>query len=311
MKFAELDDVRELLVLVLSRLSLRFLSPSKEEVLARFLGDAVHALARGRRRAIASSLTSVLDGELATHETGKLTQEIIRNKWIESFSVSAIKRETSRQSVVLDGLERLDEALHRGKGVILWESPFGKRLLGMAALVERGYVLHQVHSQEHGASRTWLGQRVFRAIYRRAESGLFADILDIQDDSFAYLKLIVGWLDQNGIVCISGLGREGRRFMPVALLGVRLRVATGTVNLARMTGASIIPVFCFRDGNGADRLVLEKPIELDGGLDRDEVLMSGVTQYAHLLEAYIRKYPDQWYRWHRLPGTKASRQAAA
>jgi len=108
---------------------------------------------------------------------------------------------------------------------------------------------------------------------------------------------------------MPGLGGEGHKFVPAQFLGARQQFATGVVSLARMTGASLIPVFCFKQDDGVDHLVLEKPINLESSGDGDEALEQIVTKYARLLESYIRKHPDQWYRWHNLPLPRRGKSA--
>ena len=258
MKIADAEDLRELLLLALSRFSLRFLSSDKEEALARFVRDRVHTFVRKRRRQMAGSMAAALGDKIGPDEMETLTREVIRNKWVASFSISAIRRRGFSRNVAIDGLEHLDRALERGNGVVLWESDFGSRRLAKAVLAEKGYSLCQVHAPEHGASRTWLGQNILRAIHRRAESRLFVETIDVHHSSFVYLKLIVSWLYHNMVVCTNSLGREGAKFVTVEFMGVRLKIATGAISLARMTGATIIPIFCFRSFASGRRVLATK-----------------------------------------------------
>ena len=297
MKFAGPVDLRDLMFLALNKFSLRFLSPRGEERLEGFIGDIAYTFLKSRRLRVANHISAVLGSELAPYQVWRLTRGVFRNKRVENFSLSVISRKSIRNGIIIEGLENLEEALSRGRGAILWESPFGNRFLAKAALADKGFQLCQVHYRGHGGSPTWFGQRIIRGIDRRAESNIFSEIVEIQDDTLAYLRLMIGRLKQNGIICISGIGSDGHKFVPVELLGMKRYIATGIVSLARMTDASTIPMFCYRNGSGADRLVLEKPIHLADGGDRDEVLIQGVTQYVGLLESYIRRHPDQWYQW--------------
>ena len=163
--------------------------------------------------------------------------------------------------------------------------------------MEKGFSLCQIHGQPHGGSQTWLGQKVIRRIRRKAKARLCPEIIDIPNDSFAYLRDLVSRLKQNGIICIYAFGSLGHKFVHVEFLGTKQHFATGIFSVARMTGASIIPIFCFKDADDTDHLVLEKPMNLESGGDWDDVLTQVITRYAQILESYIGKYPDQW-PWH-------------
>nr|MBC8427638.1 hypothetical protein [bacterium] len=277
MKISGFTDLSELTLLVLQKFSSRFPSGNGEERLARFIGDIAYTVPWGPHRMIANRLSMVFGSELTLYQIKRLTREVFRNRWanrevlwLQKFSSSAFKRKTACQRIRVEGLEHLSEAISRGKGMILWESSFGKRVLAKVVLLEKGFSLCQVHGPEHGGSPTWLGQRVIRSIYRKAAGKLFLELIDIQYDSFAYLRRLANRLKQNGIVCMPGLGGEGHKFVPVQFLGARQQFATGVVSLARMTGASLIPIFCFKQDDGMDHLVLEKPINLECYGDGDE-----------------------------------------
>jgi len=298
-RVAKSRDLYDLALLVLNEMSSRPLSSHGEEILARLIGEIAWRVQWGQRRTIADRLSGVLCDEMTPDQIKKLTRKVFRNKWVERFSYAAASKKNACQNVRIEGLERLHEAVRLGKGVILWESPFGKRLLGKVALMERGFILCQVHDQGHGGSRSWLGQRVIRKIHRTAEARVFPEIIDIQDDSFAYLRSLINRLRQNAIICISALGGKGHKFVSLEFLGYSQRFATGTVSLARMTGASLIPIFCIKQDDGTNRLIIENPIYIKKNGDSDQAAVDGVAEYAGLLESYIRKHPDHWYRWDR------------
>ena len=303
MKIAGRRDLRAIILLSLNEVSARFLSSRGEERLGEVIGRVAYTIFRRRRRLITSGLAGVFGSSLASGDISRIAKRVLRNEWVGGFSLSAARKNPS-QRVVLDGLEHVHTALSRGKGLILLESPFGKRLLGKAVLAQKGFILSQLHAKQHGGPLTWLGQTLIRRMFRTIESKFVHEIIDIDEHSLAYLRLLINRLNQNGIICISGVGRSGRNHVPDELAGVEVLLPTGPFSLARMSGAAIIPLFCFTDDDGVERLTLETPIRLDGSDRSDEALVQGVRQYARLLEAYIGRYPDQWYLWHRASGVR-------
>jgi KDO2-lipid IV(A) lauroyltransferase len=306
MKVAGLTDLHHVSLLALNKFSSSLLSPGGEEMITRFIGDIAHTIFRRQRRAIADRLSSFLSHEVDSHDIKRLTREVFRRRvvngeifWLSKSSPAVLTGKTGFDRFRIEGLECLRQALSRGNGVILWESPrFGKPLLAKIALIRRGFKLSQVHALSHGGSSSWVGQRIIRRLYRKEETKLFQEIIDIQDDSLAYLRLLIDRLRRNRIICISGLGGKGHKFLSVEFLGIRQNFPTGAVNLARMTGASLIPIFCFSKDDETHRLVLEKPINLESNSNQEDVVVSSVTQYVRLLESYVRNHPDQWHRWH-------------
>lgn len=297
MKWAKFRDFHDLALLVLNGIFSRFLSFHAEVILATLVGDIAWGLQRSRRRVIAERLSETLSPGLGLDRAQKLTRKIFQNMCVERFSYLAADKEDASQNITIVGLENLREAVRRGKGVILWESAFGKSYLGKATLVRRGFFLYPVHDQQHGGSRSWLGQRVIRKIYRKAENRLFPEIIDIRDDSLSYLRLLANRLRQNGIVCLSASGQHGHKFVSLEFLGSTKRFTTGTVSLAIMTGAALIPIFCIATDD-AERLIIERPLDLAKTEDWDNAVLRAIKEYAGLLEFYIRKHPDQWYEWH-------------
>lgn len=310
MKPVGFEDLTDVFLLLLTKFFPWLLSGSRREKVLRLIGDISCTFSMGQRRVIENRLRLVLGSERASDQRNRLTREVFRHRWInreimllKKVSLSRVDRRLICQGVRVEGLKYLSEALSRGKGAILWESSFGKRLLGKVVLMENGFSICQIHGPEHGGSPTWFGQSVIRKIHRKTEAKLFAEVIDIQYDSLAYLRLLVNRLKQNAVVCIPGLGEAGHKFLPVEFLGGEQHFATGLVNLARKTGASLIPIFCFREDDGTNHLVLEEPLALNHGA---EYLRQGVLRYATLLQSYIRAHPEQWPRWHKLPWTKKS-----
>ena len=292
-------DLHDLFILVLSRFSSWFLSARAEERVARFVGGLVYVILRSQRRRVADGLAVGLGRELGPDQIRRLTRKVFQNISVENFSLAALGRKGRLRGVTIDGLEYLREALDRGKGVILWENRFGRRLMAKAALVEKGFLICQVHDDTHGGSSTWMGQKLLCRLHRREERKIFSEVIIIPDDSFAYLRLLVNRLRQNSIVCITAMGPQGHKFVRTEFLGVRYQFATGVVTLARMTGASIVPIFCVTEADD-HRVILSKPISLEEDRNGDEAVMQGVSKYAALLESYIRRHPDHWHYWHKL-----------
>ena len=257
----------------------------------RWVADLDRTIRRGRLQAVRKNLER-FDPELSPCELDELVIRIYRDRW--TASGKTLPR--------LQGFERVEAGLERGRGVILWESPFGSRGRLHAVLLNRGIEFTQVHGAEHGGSGSWLGQRFIRGINRRAEEEIVPEIVDIQEGAYAYLRLVKARLASNRIVCMPGLGPKGRRFVQLDFLGGQERFATGVASLAISTGAALIPVYTFKERPGSWKTVFEETVDferLPGGKNARQA--AAVERYARLLESYIRRYPEQWRRWYANP----------
>ena len=139
---------------------------------------------------------------------------------------------------------------------------------------------------------------MIRKLHRAAESRLPVEVVDVDENSTAYIELLTERLRQNGLVCINAFGPLGRRFVELDFLGRKQRFATGFASLAISTGAALIPALCYRDPSGRRRVRLERPWPMVEGERLGKLQEQAIHYYAATLEAHVRQYPDQWFGWH-------------
>jgi lauroyl/myristoyl acyltransferase len=80
----------------------------------------------------------------------------------------------------------------------------------------------------------------------------------------------------------------------VDFFGQPARLPEGAAQIALRTGAPIVPVFVLREPGDTLRVQVETPLHLASTGNRDHDLLEGVQQIAHVLERYVRAYPEQW-----------------
>lgn len=302
MKLATYDDLGFLALWACERTPLRPLAAP----LGRALGDIDRLVRAGRRRRVERNVRR-FDPEMDDGAVKRLVEQIFRDRW--SGRGISLYREWARRAArgdaeprtPVEGWERLEAALAAGEGVVLWEAPFGSRSRLHISLLERGVEFLQVHGAEHGGSGSRLGQNVVKGMNRRAEEAVVPNIVDIQEGGYAYLRKVKARIADGGVVLMPGLGPKGRRFVRLDFLGFQESFATGVVSLAMSTGAALIPAYSFLEAPGRPKTVFEEPVRFDASRGRDEAQVEAVTQYARLLESYVRRFPTQWRRWHAEP----------
>jgi lauroyl/myristoyl acyltransferase len=103
------------------------------------------------------------------------------------------------------------------------------------------------------------------------------------------IRPIISALRQNAIVAQTGDGWHSAGFIDVDFLGRKMPFTNGVMNIARRTGAAIVPMFV-TGRPPALRRVIERPFGIEDG---DE-LRRRVGEYASRLEEYLLESPETW-----------------
>ncbi len=206
-------------------------------------------------------------------------------RYMVEFAASGALSPAERLAVGVEtpGFEGLDRGLARGRGALVAPMHFGNWDLGATIAAARGYSL------------TVVGETF-------GHPGLD--------------ELIVGGREALGVRLVKmervgpSLARSLRRNEMVATLidrplregGVRVRffgeeveVPSGPARLALRTGAAVGAVAFPRRGPGRIDVLsnFDLGFEASGDPDRDVQALTQAILRAH--EAYIRRYPEQWY----------------
>lgn len=282
-------------------------SPGWAATVARSVAWVAYRCSRTNRGLRSRSLRRAFGDGLSETQRRAIVKGSFREVWYEMFSSAASRREAIPANVSVHGVDHLQSALDKGRGVILWESAnFGGRTLAKRILRARGFSIHQVHGGDHMAAfhgdhspDTWLRERIVKPWFERCARTFVDEVIRLpRSDSLAFTRLLQERLRKNKIICIAGDGGWGWKRVPVAFLGHTKGFSTGMLSLARITGASILPMFCVRNSDGTVSLTIEGPIRMDPTVDRERDLETSVAEYAGLLESYVRRYPEQYRGWH-------------
>lgn len=195
--------------------------------------------------------------------------------------------------VSLEGKQNIDDALKKGKGVIVFTAHFGNwELLGVSLVLlgyDVGFIVRPVRSprlealvnrnrESMGVECIPRGTSIKKALWRLRRNGVLGILSDIDTK-------VDG-------VFVDFFGRPA--FTP-----------RGPVSIALRTGAALIPVFIIRQEDDTHRIVAEKPLELKVTGDQEEDVRLNTASFTKIIESYIRKYPEQWIwvheRWKTRP----------
>lgn len=116
------------------------------------------------------------------------------------------------------------------------------------------------------------------------------------------LRELIRVLRQGGMVGVLGDLSGGREGTKVQFFGRKTTAPFGIFEIAERTNAAVLPCFMIRlDGGPHHQVFVEEIFPLAKTKDGNTDIPGSVQNYYHLLEKWIRKYPDQWFwmykRW--------------
>ena len=184
----------------------------------------------------------------------------------------------------VEGLENLDRALAKGRGVLLLTAHFtalemGGRVLAMA-------VDHPFHGVQRPHENPVLQYCIDRGRARR-----FGRMYS-RDDIRGILKGLKGG---HALWYAPDQAYTGSRSVQAPFFGIPAASNPATARIAKVSGAPVVPFFTLREPGGRYRLRLLPALEdfPGGGLEAD------TTRINRIIEDQVRLAPAQYYWVHR------------
>jgi KDO2-lipid IV(A) lauroyltransferase len=268
---------------------LRLAPPSWTRGLGRALGWVWHDLLPIRRSTARRNVALALPGlpERTQRRVVRGAYAHFGRSVLELLRSAGQRAETGR----FDGRAHLEAALAKGRGVVVITAHLGnfERLVALETLC--GAPVHVVTRRFSSAraQASWGQLRRGGAALLAAGGSARATVTALKAGA------IVGYvLDQHD---------AGKRAMWLPFFGCPAATSPDAARLARITGAALVPLFTFWDGQ-AHRMVAEPEIE-PGANDAETT-----ARCLARVEAAIAAHPEQWLwihrRWKPRPGQPAS-----
>ncbi len=281
-------------------------------LLLKFIGFLPRSIARNLAAATARILLALLPRlrrvalfnlQLAFPEwTAAQYQATLRNMahylgWqaVEFARFPRYSRSNIGEAIEIEGHENLLEAQHRRKGVLILTGHIGAWEVSSFAHAVYGFPMHYLARPLDNAR---LDQFVNR--YRG-----FSGNQPIYKNESARAVLRV--LNSGGVVGIladqNTLPEEGAF---VEFFGKPACTTTGIARLALHTGAPVVPGYAVWDATSRKyKLRFDPAVELAETGNQEQDIFENTQRFAKIIEAIIRKYPDQWVwvhaRWKTRP----------
>ncbi|MCP4806626.1 MAG: hypothetical protein GY913_29300 [Proteobacteria bacterium] len=198
---------------------------------------------------------------------------------------------------VVEGREHLDAALAKGRGAIVLIGHFGANQMIMPALGHQGYRMNQLSApppvwadilRETRTTPLWE-----KVLARRWELEQRLPVRHI--NVFKFLRPALQCLQDNEVLGLAFDGGGGRRWTQVELLGRKANVSVQPAQLARKTGAAILPTLVVREpGDRRHRVIIRPPIAVEKTRDRMADLASTMQRFVDVFAEWVERHPAHY-----------------
>ena len=256
-------------------------------------GPKVQVLEANLRRVLSYSAA---DGDVDGQELRTLSRAALRSYaryWLEVFRLPAIPVERIVSGMHIDpaGEAAMFGHLKAGRGVILALPHMGNFEQAGAWVVARG-----------AGTFTTVAERlrpesVYEAFLRFRES-LGMEVLPLTGDRSPF-GVLAQRLRAGALVCLVSDRDLSESGVEVEMFGETARIAAGPAALAVQTGAALMPVATWFEGDdwGA-HIYAEVPVPASG--TRSEKVAEMSRQLARIFEAGIAEHPQDWHMLQRV-----------
>lgn len=261
------------------------------------VGDLFYLLMPKTRRAVRKNIEGISRGRWSKEKIEVITRKTFQNygQYLLDYMVMHRLQPSNKHQWVEEevGDHYMIEALQRGKGVICITPHLGNWEMGGLLFSFRGGKLNVLTLDEPDQDT-----KSFREEMRRRR-GIRNIYIDPKDDSPMAAIDAVRALKENQIVAMLGDRVETQKTMVFEFFGRKTPFPIGVAILAMATGAPVLPVFVVMEKSRKYRGIIEAPISFEANSreDRETIIRKGMTELIKKFEAYIEKYPDQWYNF--------------
>ncbi len=272
--------------------------------LASILGNIYFCLDKKRSELLRERLHFIMADRINTYNVDKVIRhsfvELVKNQ-VETILFKKLNPDNISSITDIEGEHFLKDALALGKGVIFLNGHFGNFQMIIAALGHRGYRVGQLALRIDEDREKYIEQdtllspehRKSLQIRQKMEADLPVTFLHVKK----FMRPIFRLLQENGILIIAGDGRQGSGFTRSSFFDHQANFSLGAFDLARRTGAVILPTLTTRIKDNQHRIHIFKPFQIAQGQHVEQNNIEALQQYIALLEEYVRRYPCHYLQY--------------
>ena len=195
--------------------------------------------------------------------------------------------ESFEKFIQISGSEYLHEALAQKRGCIVFSGHFGNWELA-AQLI--GYLTGNIYAvakkQKNPYFNTLINNlREYNNVHLISKKGALRGIIDA--------------LKANRCILMLGDQNAGKTGVPATFFDAVAPTNPGTAKISLKYHVPVLFTVCYRQSNGNFLLQFEKPIYPEVQNSLDDTVLEYTQLFTSKLEKWVRKYPGQWFWFHR------------
>ena len=244
------------------------------------------------REAIRKNTPWLFGRKLSSTQQRLFARQVVGSFYDFVLDVGRASQMTPQQLVNLvervEGLEGYRAARAQRRGAILVTAHLGTYEVGLAALAHEEKKVRVVFKRDPSPGFEQMRAGLHRTL------GVIESPID--DGIETWLSLREALLNDEVVVMQADRAVKGQKSEVVPFLHGHLRMPTGPVRLAQLTGSPIIPVFALPSGTGGYHVLLKPAIEphAPAALDRDSGPSAVLRALADAMAQVVAAYPHLW-----------------
>ncbi len=257
--------------------------------LAIFLADIHCLISKRDRDAITANLkiiTPVADRKMIA----VYRKNIFRNfakYMVDFFRFSIIQKADIENDIEFSGLDIVDSALKKSKGVIVLTAHIANWELGGIAMALLGYPIVCV-------ALTHRNKKINDFFIKQRENKGFS-VIPLGNAAFRSLQA----LKKNKVLALAGDRDFTQSGIVIDFFGKPTIIPKGPAAFSLKTGSPLLIGILSRKPNDKFSFVYEGPITIDASGDEEKDIIALSKKFVAVFERYIRKNPDQWLMFRR------------
>jgi len=259
--------------------------------LGQILGRAAYFLLKDDRKTTLQNLRFALGRELGEKRIKRISLEVFENigkNIADVFRLRKFDWEKIKQIVETEGLEDLDRAYNKGRGLIGLSGHIGNFELLATYLSLRGYKFSVV-------GREIYDPRLNQLLIENRERMGFENINSADD----VRKIIFSLRQGRGVGILADQDSKRVKGVYVDFFGRKAKTPVGPALLHLKYGFPMIPLAILRSGRYDYRIIVKKPIFFTPTGEKERDLVRITQLYTSELEKIIRENPSQWVWMHK------------
>ncbi len=265
-------------------------------------GDFVYHVLRTRRRVVEENLGATLGQTLDRAGVDRIARDVYRHLGRTLFEYGrfgGLRVRGLPEWLEVRGLEHLEAAHRRGRGVVVVTGHFGNWELLGAIIAHHRLPIHFLAKEQRNP---YVDRYMDRARGRHLGVGVL--------NPGPELRRIFRCLRQGELIGMLFDQDAGSDGIFLDVLGRPASVQPGAAVFAYRTGATILPCGVFRLPGGRHRASFEPAFDPDPGAPYEGEIRRLTERCEASLERYIYLHPEQYYwvhrRWKTRPPAEAS-----